>query len=91
MITAIFYLVLLFLYDVPLTIIGIVISLLNIAVLKYISRKRVDGNIRLLQDRGKLVGTSIAGLSNIETLKASGTESDFFHKMVWLSCKAYKH
>lgn len=77
-ITALFYLILLFSYDIPLTVIGIIISLLNIAVLKYISRKRVDGNMRLLQDRGKLAGTSIAGLANIETLKAGGTESDFF-------------
>ena len=76
--TALFYLILLFYYDVTLTVIGVFISLLNIAVLKYIARKRVDSNMRLLQDRGKLVGTSIAGLSNIETLKASGTESDFF-------------
>jgi len=78
LLTAVFYLILLFSYNVFLTFTGIFISLLNIILLKYISRKRVDCNMRLLQDRGKLIGTSIAGLSTIETLKASGTESDFF-------------
>jgi NHLM bacteriocin system ABC transporter peptidase/ATP-binding protein len=73
-----FYLVLLFKYNVLLTVIGIIIASLNILFLQLISRKRKDGNIKLLQERGKLIGTSISGLTMIETLKSSGTESDFY-------------
>ena len=73
-----FYLILLFRYNVLLTIIGIIIALLNIVFLQLISRQRKDGNLKLLQERGKLLGTSISGLTMIETLKASGTEADFY-------------
>lgn len=80
LIMAIFFAFLLFQYDVLLTLIGILIASINIVFLKYISRKRVDGNKRLLNERGKLVGTVMSGLQMIESLKASGNESDFFSK-----------
>lgn len=73
-----FYLVVLFRYNVLLTIIGILIALLNVLALYLVSRKRIDVNRSLLQENGKLWGTSFAGLRMIETLKASGTESDFY-------------
>jgi NHLM bacteriocin system ABC transporter peptidase/ATP-binding protein len=73
-----FFAALMFRYDVPLTLLGIGVAVLNIVVLRLLARKRKDSSLRLLQDRGKLVGTSMAGLQTLETLKASGTESEFF-------------
>jgi NHLM bacteriocin system ABC transporter peptidase/ATP-binding protein len=72
------YAVLLFQYDVILTLICVVTAVLNLAALRYVSRTRVDLNQRMLQDRGKLMGTAMGGLQTIETLKATGSESDFF-------------
>jgi len=74
----VFFAVVMFQYDALLTVISIVVVSINVAALRYVSRKRVDGNRRLLQERGKLNGTAIGGLQTIETLKATGGESDLF-------------
>lgn len=74
----IFYAILMLFYDVFLTIIGIITGILNIVVLKVVSRSRKDASQKLRMDAGKMLGTSMNGLILIETLKASGGESDFF-------------
>ena len=69
-----------FFYDGLLTSIGICFSAINALALQWLARKRVDVNMRQQQDWGKVAGVSIAGLSSIETLKASALESDFFSR-----------
>jgi NHLM bacteriocin system ABC transporter peptidase/ATP-binding protein len=81
-IVVIFYALLMFSYDVSLTLIGIFMAVLNVIVLKYVSRARKDGNRRLSNETGKLLGTTTSGISMIETLKASGRENDFFANWV---------
>lgn len=73
-----FYAVLMFSYDVLLTSIGIVMAAINVIALQFVSRARKDGNRRLINENGKLLGTTTSGISMIETLKASGRENDFF-------------
>ena len=65
-------------YDCLLTLAGIAMAALNLAVLKCAAAKRADGRRRLSKDREKLTGTSMAGIQQIESIKASGWESDFF-------------
>ena len=65
-------------YDRLLTVIVVGFAILNVVMLQWIGRQRVDANLRLAQEHGKAAGVAIAGLQNMETLKASGLESDFF-------------
>lgn len=73
-----FYALVMMQYDVMLTVIGVAIALLNLATLQFISRRREDANQRLLNEQSKLISTAFSGLQMIESLKATGSESDFF-------------
>ena len=83
----VFFAAVLFQYDAVLTLVGIAIVSLNVAALRWVSRKRVDGNRRLAQDQGKLLGTAIGGLQTIETLKATGGESSLFTRWAGYQAK----
>ncbi len=84
----VFYAVLMFQYDVVLMFVGVVLALLNLVMLKFVSRKRKDLNKRKLQYQAKLIGTSMNGLQMIETLKASGGEHDFFARWAGYQAKS---
>jgi ATP-binding cassette, subfamily C, bacterial len=83
-----FYAFVMFQYDVVLTFVSIAIAAANLVVLKVISRRRRDMNLRLMQEQGKLVGATMAGLQIIETLKAGGTETHFFARWSGYQAKA---
>ena len=74
----VFYAIVMSQYDLVLTAIAVGFAAVNIFTLQWISRRRKDANQKLLQEYGKAAGASIAALQSIETLKASGLESDFF-------------
>jgi NHLM bacteriocin system ABC transporter peptidase/ATP-binding protein len=73
-----FYAGLMVWYDAWLTAMVVGVAALNLGVLRFVSRRRTDLSQRLQQDRGKALGTAMGGLLAIETLKAGGSESDFF-------------
>jgi len=75
-----FYGAVMFAYDVLLTSIGIVFAAINFLVLRIVSSQRVESNMLVLSEMGKTYGAAIAGLNNIETIKASGLENEFFQR-----------
>lgn len=81
-----FFAVIMFSYDAVLTLIGISIAVFNVLFLKSVARFRIDLNRRLQQDNGRLIGASAIGLDMIESLKSSGTDSDFFS--IWAGFQA---
>lgn len=74
----VFFALLMFAYSVPLTLIGISVVVLIIAVTRYVGGIQADGSKRLIQEQGKVSGVAMGGLTTIETLKASGGETDLF-------------
>jgi len=74
-------------YDWQLTLIGMVAVVLLLIATALVNRQRVDANRRLLQENGKATGTLMGGLANIETLKASGLESDLFSRWAGYQAK----
>ncbi len=84
----IFYALVMFSYDTVLTLIGIFFAGVNVFMLQWVARHRVDGYRRLTYDLGRVAGVSIAGLEAIETIKASATESDFFARWSGYYAKA---
>jgi len=84
----IFYALAMFQYDIVLTLIVIFFAAVNVVTLQWVSRRRVDANLRLAQEYGKVSGVAIAGLQSMETLKASGLESDFFARWAGYYTKA---
>jgi len=83
---AIFYLLLLLQYSVPLTLIGLAFSMVNLFLLVYTRRKMTDLTMGIQQDKGKEYGALLNGLMMIESIKANGGESDFFTK--WAGYRA---
>ena len=83
-----FYAALMVQYDVFLTAVSVGVVAVNLAALKWMSRARTDLSQRLLQDRGKVMGVAMNGLQTIETLKATGSESDFFGRWAGYHAKA---
>ena len=85
---AIFYLLLLFQYSVPLTLIGISVSVVNILVFFYMRRRQADLIKRIQQDAAKGYGVLMSGLMMIESVKAGGNEGDLFAKWAGYEAKA---
>jgi len=88
LITMVVYGIVMLTYNVNLTLIVTVFAAINFLALQWISRSRIDANQSLIQDYGKVAGVEMSGLQSMETLKASGLESDFFSKWAGYYAKA---
>ena len=76
----VFYLVVMLRYSVLLTLVGVASIVINTAMSRIISAKRVNITRVQMRDAGKLSGSTVAGIEMIETIKASGAENGFFEK-----------
>ena len=77
---AIFFLLLLFQYNIELTLIGIFFTTLDIAIFFAMRQRLTDLIMRIQQDAGKEYGVAMNGFLMIDSIKANGTEADFFTK-----------
>jgi NHLM bacteriocin system ABC transporter peptidase/ATP-binding protein len=78
MITVVFYAIVMIQYNFLLTVIGVSVILVNLFVLRIISEKRSTLNQLLFERNQRTFSTAGVGLEQIETIKATGSENDFY-------------
>ena len=84
---AAFFVVLMFYYDVMLTLVSIAVVSTNLIVMRLIARRMTDASQKLAMDAGKVLSTSMNGLTIMETIKSSGGEAGFFAKWAGYQAK----
>ncbi|MDC1435061.1 peptidase domain-containing ABC transporter [Flavobacteriaceae bacterium] len=77
-ITIVFYGIVMLKYNWLLSIVGVAIMLFNFFALRYFSHKRTALNQSLFKKQQLTFNVATNGIKQIETLKASGAENDFF-------------
>ena len=80
LVSATVYAVAMLVIDPLLGALAIALGAANFAALRAVSRRRRDVNIVLVSETAKLNAVSFAGVQAIETIKASGSEDDFFSR-----------
>ena len=81
LVSTVFFFVLMLMYDVPLTVISVSLTFLVVVIFKITSERVKNKSFKIEMEGGKLSGITMSGIEMIESLKASGSENDFF--MQW--------
>ena len=75
-----FYLIIMLRYSVEMTLVGIASLVINLLTARYLAEKHVNLTRVQMRDEGKLASATMAGISQTETIRASGAEAGFFRK-----------
>lgn len=78
--SCIFFLVLMFIYDVPLTLLCLFSTSITVLVYQLTAGKIKNKSFKIQMEEGKLSGVTMSGIEMIESLKANGSENDFFQQ-----------
>ncbi|MDQ5984098.1 MAG: NHLP family bacteriocin export ABC transporter peptidase/permease/ATPase subunit [Eubacteriales bacterium SKADARSKE-1] len=81
------YFVVIIYYNWYMSLIGLAVALMNIGIIKLVSKQNENDNKALSRDAGMLQGSTVAGISMIETIKSSGCEAGFFQKWIGYQTK----
>jgi len=74
------YAALMFYYNVTLAVVVILLSSLNLILLRAVYRRRKVGQALVMIDKGDVQATTISSLQSIETIKSAGLEPEVFAK-----------
>ena len=76
----VFYLTIMLRYSLLLTMIGLASVLVQVAMSRFIAKRRVNITRVMMRDSGKLAAATVSGVEMIETIKSAGAENGFFEK-----------
>lgn len=76
-------------YSPVLTVIGVLSVFINLAMSRFISKRRIDITRVQLKDSGKLSGMTVSGIEMVESIKANGAENGFFEKWAGYQAGAF--
>ncbi|MCQ2175919.1 MAG: ATP-binding cassette domain-containing protein [Bacteroidales bacterium] len=80
MVLIVFYLFFMIKYSLLLSVFAIIHIILNIVILRVIRSKRVDASRDMQKEIGSLQGFTTAAINNIDAIKGSTAEQDYFRK-----------
>ena len=75
-----FYLAVMLRYSVELTCIGVLAVTVNLITAQLISRVRINNARVLAKESGRLESETISGINLVESIKASGSEENYFRR-----------
>lgn len=75
-----FYVFIMLLYNVELTLGVVALLMVNAIVYKLFSEKIKNRRLKVINEKGKLYGLTAQGLVNIESIKSMGEESEFVNR-----------
>lgn len=87
LIRVLFYGAVMLLFDWALALVAMGLSLTNVLVFQLLMRKRADASLRVQQEFGQFQSSSVTGIQAIETLKATGTDDDYFERWAGFQAK----
>ena len=87
LLTSVIYGVVMFMYDVTLGSVVVIVMFFNVIILKLLREGQNNANQVMFKERAALLGTSMSGLSVINTIKATGMENVFFQKWAGYQAK----
>lgn len=88
LVSALFFFSIMCLYSVPLSLVILALSALNLLLLFSVSKQASEGYRKLSIQQGKLAGVALSGLQDVETYKAAGSESLFLSRLTGLHAAA---
>ena len=72
------FLVLMLIYDPVLAVVVLLLAVVNAVLTRVLNKRRIDQNRGMLHEQSKLAGLTAFGMGNLEALRATSMEKDFF-------------
>ena len=83
------YLALMLSYSVVLTLVGVIAAIVNLAIVQYHSKQRINLIHSMEQSTGKYFSATVSCIDNMESIKAAGAEMGFFEYWSGLWAKKF--